>query len=76
MDVRAWLEGHDLGQYAAVFASNDIDAEVRRLTALGASEVSRPHDGRWVVMQAPTGQRFCVVRPQRGRGDDGWNDWR
>ena len=28
MDVRAWLEGHDLGQYAEVFASNDIDAEV------------------------------------------------
>jgi class 3 adenylate cyclase/pimeloyl-ACP methyl ester carboxylesterase len=28
VDVRAWLEGHDLGQYAEVFASNDIDAEV------------------------------------------------
>ncbi len=28
MDVRAWLEGHDLGQYAEVFASNDIDAAV------------------------------------------------
>ena len=26
MDVRAWLEAHDLGQYAEVFASNDIDA--------------------------------------------------
>ncbi|MGH6921407.1 MAG: adenylate/guanylate cyclase domain-containing protein, partial [Geminicoccaceae bacterium] len=28
MDVRAWLEGHDLGQYAEVFASNDIDAGI------------------------------------------------
>jgi class 3 adenylate cyclase len=28
VDVRAWLEGHDLGQYAEVFASNDIDAEI------------------------------------------------
>jgi class 3 adenylate cyclase/pimeloyl-ACP methyl ester carboxylesterase len=28
VDVRAWLEGHDLGQYVEVFASNDIDAEV------------------------------------------------
>jgi class 3 adenylate cyclase/pimeloyl-ACP methyl ester carboxylesterase len=28
VNVRAWLEGHDLGQYAEVFASNDIDAEV------------------------------------------------
>jgi SAM domain (Sterile alpha motif) len=34
VDVRAWLEGHGLGRYAEVFASNDIDAEVlRTLTA-------------------------------------------
>jgi len=40
--------------------SDDIEAEVRRLEALGA----RIHQRfpRWVVMQAPTGQRFCVVR--------------
>ena len=44
--------------------SDDIEAEVARLTALGATEISRPHDGRWVVMQAPTGHRFCVVRPK------------
>ncbi|MFG3592437.1 SAM domain-containing protein [Bradyrhizobium sp. RDI18] len=28
MDVRAWLEAHNLGQYAERFASNDIDAQV------------------------------------------------
>jgi class 3 adenylate cyclase len=34
VDVRAWLESHDLGQYAEAFASNDIDAQVlRTLTA-------------------------------------------
>ena len=34
MDVRAWLQDHGLGDYAEVFASNDIDAEVlRTLTA-------------------------------------------
>lgn len=44
--------------------SDDIEAEVARLIALGATEVSRPHDGRWVVMQAPTGHRFCVIRPK------------
>jgi class 3 adenylate cyclase/pimeloyl-ACP methyl ester carboxylesterase len=34
VDVRAWLEGHGLGQYAEGFASNDVDAEVlRTLTA-------------------------------------------
>ena len=42
--------------------SDDIEAEVARLTLLGAKEISRPHHGRWVVMQAPTGHRFCVVR--------------
>ena len=44
--------------------SDDIEAEVARLIALGATEVSRPHNARWVVMQAPTGHRFCVVRPK------------
>jgi predicted enzyme related to lactoylglutathione lyase len=43
--------------------TDDIPAEVARLEKLGAKVVSRPQ--RWVVMQAPTGQRFCVVRVQR-----------
>lgn len=43
--------------------TDDIPAEVARLEALGAQVVSRLE--RWVVMQAPTGQRFCVVRVQR-----------
>jgi catechol 2,3-dioxygenase-like lactoylglutathione lyase family enzyme len=43
--------------------TDDIPAEVARLEALGASVVDRQE--RWVVMQAPTGQRFCVVRVQR-----------
>ena len=42
--------------------TDDIEAEVKRLIVLGASEVERIKT--WVVMQAPTGQRFCVVRPQ------------
>jgi hypothetical protein len=46
--------------------SDDIDAEVARLEALGARRVERVRS--WVVMQAPTGQRFCVVRPQRASG--------
>ncbi len=40
--------------------TDDIDAEVRRLTALGAKIVERVQT--WCVMAAPTGQRFCVVR--------------
>ncbi len=42
--------------------SNDIEAEVRRLEELGARRVQQVHT--WWVMEAPTGQRFCVVRAQ------------
>jgi len=41
--------------------SDDIDAEADAIEALGATRVARPH-GRWWVMQAPTGHRFCIVR--------------
>ena len=43
--------------------TDDIEGEVRRLEALGAREVERIK--RWVVMEAPSGHRFCVVPPQR-----------
>jgi predicted enzyme related to lactoylglutathione lyase len=43
--------------------TDDIPSEVARLEKLGASIVERLE--RWVVMQAPTGQRFCIVRVQR-----------
>ena len=54
--------------------TDDIEAEVARLEALGAKRVSAVH--RWVVMQAPTGQRFCVVRmkhPERGATPTTWD---
>ena len=43
--------------------SDDVEAEVRRLERLGAQRIGMVQD--WWVMQAPTGQRFCVVKPQR-----------
>lgn len=43
--------------------TDDIPSEVRRLEGLGAKVAERLD--RWVVMEAPTGQRFCVVRVQR-----------
>lgn len=55
--------------------TDDIEAEVARLAALGAREVSRPHGGRWVVMQAPTGHRFCVVRPKARLTKANANRW-
>ena len=43
--------------------TDDQEAEVRRLEALGARRVAAIKS--WVVMEAPTGHRFCVVNPQR-----------
>jgi len=39
--------------------ADDIDAEVRRLERLGAKRIQAVKT--WWVMEAPTGQRFCVV---------------
>jgi RimJ/RimL family protein N-acetyltransferase/predicted enzyme related to lactoylglutathione lyase len=43
--------------------TDDIEAEVARLERLHARRVAQVK--RWWVMEAPTGQRFCVVGPQR-----------
>lgn len=43
--------------------SDDVDAEAARLEKLGAKRIEKVNT--WWVMEAPTGQRFCVVRPQR-----------
>lgn len=53
--------------------SDDIPAEVARLEKLGAHVVNRLE--RWVVLQAPTGQRFCVVRVQRPGYPKNANRW-
>ncbi|MCF3932153.1 VOC family protein [Acuticoccus sp. M5D2P5] len=43
--------------------TDDKAAEVARLEALGAKVVAEIQT--WIVMEAPTGHRFCVVNPQR-----------
>jgi len=53
--------------------TDDIPAEVARLEKLGAKVAERLP--RWVVMQAPTGQRFCVVRVQRPGFPKNANGW-
>ena len=53
--------------------TDDQDAEVARLEALGAKRVEWVK--RWWVMEAPTGQRFCVVRmrePDKGATPNQW----
>jgi predicted enzyme related to lactoylglutathione lyase len=54
--------------------SDDIEAEVRRLEGLGAKRVAQVHT--WWVMEAPTGQRFCVVRAQSKGFAHGANEWK
>ena len=53
--------------------TDDVDAEVARLEALGAKRVEKIKT--WWVMEAPTGHRFCVVRPQRGPLGPDANEW-
>jgi hypothetical protein len=43
--------------------SDDKEAEVARLEKLGATAVARIKG--WIVMEAPTGHRFCIVNPQQ-----------
>ena len=42
--------------------TDDQEAEVARMCRLGAREVGRFKT--WIVMEAPTGHRFCIVGPQ------------
>jgi hypothetical protein len=53
--------------------SDDIEAEVRRLEKLGAKRAGQVRT--WWVMEAPTGQRFCVVRVQRSDFAENANSW-
>ena len=53
--------------------ADDIDAEAARLESLGAKKIGFVK--RWWVMEAPTGQRFCVVKmrhPERGEPPNTW----
>lgn len=53
--------------------TNALGAEIERLACLGAEIVAR-RDG-WVVMQAPSGHRFCVGSPYRGGFEQEANLW-
>ena len=59
----SWVGLQDVGQGAARFhldiETDDVEAEVARLTGLGATRVA---EGRtWVVMRDPSGLLFDVV---------------
>lgn len=43
--------------------TDDVEAEAERLVRLGAKKIEKIQT--WWVMEAPSGQRFCVIRQQR-----------
>jgi predicted enzyme related to lactoylglutathione lyase len=50
----------------------DVNAEVGRLTVLGASVVDPPHDDAGfltAILADPQGNEFCVIRPPEGGYD-------
>lgn len=53
--------------------SDDVEAEVQRLERLGAKRIKRYE--RWWVMEAPSGQRFCVVQLKPGQDVGTLNTW-
>ena len=54
--------------------TDDLDAEVARLERLGARRIAFVRE-RWWVLEAPSGHRFCVVRPQRKAFGPHLNRW-
>lgn len=53
--------------------TDDIEAEAQRLEALGARRVAAVRE--WLVMEAPTGHRFCLVAPERSDFDEAATRW-
>ena len=53
--------------------TDDVEAEVGRLEALGAKRVRSVRD--WWVMESPSGQRFCVVPAQASDLERRSNIW-
>jgi predicted enzyme related to lactoylglutathione lyase len=53
--------------------SDDLEAEASRLESLGAKRVAVVKS--WIVMEAPTGQRFCIVQPESARFASEANRW-
>ncbi|OVZ58358.1 glyoxalase [Pigmentiphaga sp. NML080357] len=73
-DVQVILQavGHEARAHLDI-ETDAIEEEVARLEKLGAAVVSRRE--QWVVMQAPSGHRFCVGKPYRGGFEQHANVW-
>ena len=72
MSIQIQRVGHESRVHIDI-ETDDIPAEVARLEKLGVTVDKRLE--RWVVMRAPSGQRFCVVRVQREGFEKTANSW-
>jgi len=54
--------------------TDDLESEVARLEELGATRVRKVKE--WWVMEAPSGQRFCVVPLHEGQDVGKLNVWK
>ncbi len=53
--------------------TDNIEAEVKRLRSLGATVIEKME--KWVVMEAPSKHRFCVISPIRSDFETHANIW-
>jgi len=54
--------------------TDDQEAEAARLEKLGAKRIAYVR-GRWWIMEAPSGHRFCIVHKQRKTFGPHLNHW-
>lgn len=73
LHIEVQMVDHDSRVHLDIGA-DDIEAEADRLERLGAKRVAKVHG--WIVMQAPTGQRFCVVQAKSKEFLDQCHVWK
>jgi catechol 2,3-dioxygenase-like lactoylglutathione lyase family enzyme len=73
LEVFVQRVGEEAPRYHLDVETDDVDAEVARLEALGATRVEKVRT--WWVMRDPAGLLFCVVRPQRDDFPAGAATW-
>ena len=72
LDVELQRVDHPSGVHLDI-GSDDVEAEVTRLEALGARRIKSVRD--WWVMESPSGHRFCVVPMQASDFERRSNVW-
>ncbi len=72
LDLEVQKVDHDSRVHIDI-ETDDIEAVAERLEIIGAKRLARIRT--WLVMEAPTGQRFCLVGPQRSAFESEANVW-